>query len=63
MRLVNLHEDVEYPCGDKEHTQSAVGYIMKYKDRKGEVGAKARRNKGKVARAAKKFGIKLPDNW
>ena len=55
--------EVEYPVMDKEHTQSAIGYIMKYKDRKDEAGAKARRNKAKVARAAKKFGIELPEDW
>jgi hypothetical protein len=55
--------EVEYPVTDKEHTQSAIGYIMKYKDRKDEAGKKARRNKAKVARAAKRFGIELPENW
>jgi len=49
--------EVEYPCTDKKHTQSAIGYIMKYKN------AKAGRNKAKVARAAKKFGIELPEGW
>ena len=49
--------EVEYPCNDKEHTQSAIGYIMKYKNKK------AQRNKAKVARAAKKFGIELPEGW
>lgn len=55
--------EVEYPVTDKEHTQSAIGYIMKYKDRKDESGAKARRNKAKVAKAAKKFGIDLSKDW
>lgn len=55
--------EVEYPCNDKEHTQSAIGYIMKYQNEGGEIGAKAKRNKAKVARAAKKFGIELPENW
>ena len=55
--------EVEYPVNDKEHTQSAIGYIMKYKDRKDESGQKARRNKAKVARAAKRFGIELPKDW
>lgn len=56
-------EEIEYPCGDKDHTQSAIGYIMKYKDRQDESGKKARRNRGKVAKAAKHFGIQLPENW
>lgn len=55
--------EVEYPVHDKEHTQSAIGYIMKYQNKGGEVGRKARRNKAKVARAAKRFGIELPKNW
>ena len=56
-------KEVEYPVTDKEHTQSAIGYIMKYKNRKDEAGTKARRNKAKVAKAAKKFGIELPEDW
>jgi len=55
--------EVEYPVNDKEHTQSAIGYIMKYKNRKDKSGQKARRNKSKVAKAAKRFGIELPENW
>lgn len=61
--IFGLNEDVEYPCGDQEHTQSAIGYIMKYKDRKDASGTKARRNKPKVAAAAKRFGINLPEDW
>ena len=58
-----ISEDEEYPCHDKDHTQSAIGYIMKYKNRGGEIGKKAKRNKAKVARAAHHFGITLPDSW
>jgi len=36
---------------------------MKYKDRQDESGEKARRNKTKVTKAAKRFGINLPENW
>jgi hypothetical protein len=61
-KMINGRE-VEYPVNDKEHTQSAIGYIMKYKDRDDESGEKARRNMAKVARAAKRFGIDLPDGW
>lgn len=66
MKLEQLNEGLlfeAYPCPDKDHTQSAIGYIMKYKGRKDGSGEKARKHKGKVARAAKHFGIKLPDNW
>jgi len=61
--VVFIEDAVEYPVGDKDHTQSAIGYIMKYKDRKDESGEKARRNRSKVAKAAKRFGIDLPDGW
>ena len=60
---VIILEETEYPVNDKKHTQSAIGYIMKYKDRKDESGKKARRNKAKVAKAAKRFGIELPKDW
>ena len=52
-----------YPVHDKDHVQSAIGYIMKYKNRKDESGDKARRNKTKVAKAAKRYGISLPEDW
>lgn len=55
--------EVEYPVNTKKRTQSAIGYIMKYQHRKDEAGEKARRNKAKVARAAKRFGISLPEDW
>ena len=61
--IIEKKDGEEYPVHDKEHTQSAIGYIMKYQDKGGEIGAKAKRNKAKVARAAKKFGIDLPENW
>jgi hypothetical protein len=60
---VVIEDKEEYPVHDKDHTQSAIGYIMKYKDRKDESGKKARRNRDKVSKAAKKFEITLPDNF
>jgi hypothetical protein len=62
-RSVIVEETEEYPVHDEDHTRSAIGYVMKYKDRDDSSGAKAKRNKAKVARAAHKFGLTLPDDW